>query len=207
VVIANPNAPTGIALTLDEVETIVRSNPDHVVLIDEAYVDFGAESAVPLVHKYENLLVVHTFSKSRSMAGARLAYAIGGAAIIEDMNKMKYSFNPYNVGRLSQVMGLAALSEDAYYKSKQREIIETRMSAMSRLRALGFTMTNSKANFIFARHPEHAGEDLYLALRSRGILVRHFDTPRIADYLRITVGTAEQMDAAIAALTAIVGGK
>jgi len=207
VIIANPNAPTGIALSLRDVETIAKSNPDHLVLIDEAYVDFGAESAIPLTHKYDNLLVMHTYSKARSMAGARLAYAIGQKPLIEDLNKMKYSFNPYNVNRLSQLMGVAALHEAEYYKDKCREIINTRAIAESRLKELGFSMTDSKANFIFAKHPAHEGHDLYLALRSKGVLVRHFDNPRIKDYLRITIGTPEQMDAVVTALVEIVEGK
>jgi histidinol-phosphate aminotransferase len=204
VVLANPNAPTGIALQLSDIERIVRSNPDHVVLIDEAYVDFGAESAVALTKKYDNLLVVHTYSKARSMAGARLSFAISSAPLIGDMNKMKYSFNPYNVNRLTQIMGETALDEDAYYKEKHREIIETRGYTTIRLRELGFTMTDSKANFVFAKHREIGGHELYTALKERGILIRHFSKPRISDYLRITIGTREQMDKMIAATAAIV---
>ena len=203
VVIANPNAPTGIALALSDIEAIAQSNPDRVVLIDEAYVDFGAESAVPLTHKYDNLLVMHTYSKSRSMAGARLAYAIGQQPIIEDMRKMKYSFNPYNVNRLTQVMGRAALCESGYYKEKCAEIIATRRYTAERLRKLGFWMTESSANFVFARHPKFSAFELYSALRQKGILVRHFDKPRISDFLRITIGTRDQMDAALAAIEAI----
>ena len=200
IVIANPNAPTGIALSLEDIEAIVQSNPDYVVLIDEAYVDFGAQSAIPLTNKYENLLVMHTYSKARSMAGARLAYSIGSASITEDMNKMKYSFNPYNVNRLTQVAGVAALGEDAYYKEKQREIIDTRGYTETRLRELDFTMTDSKANFVFAAHPSFSGYELYSQLKERGILVRQWNKPRISNYLRITIGTREQMDALIAAL-------
>ncbi|MCL2046199.1 MAG: histidinol-phosphate transaminase [Oscillospiraceae bacterium] len=204
IIIANPNAPTGIALKLIEIESILKTNPDHVVLIDEAYVDFGADSAIPLIKKYDNLIVMHTYSKARSMAGARLAYAIASAALIEDLNRMKYSFNPYNVNRLTQVAGIAALDNDDYYKEKQREIIETREDAKSRLRDLGFIMTDSMANFLFTMHPDVSGADLYAALRSRGILVRHWNKARISDYLRITVGTKEQMDLLIAAMSDIL---
>ena len=197
IVIANPNAPTGVALPLRDIEGIVKLNREHIVIIDEAYVDFGAESAVPLTKEYDNLLIVHTYSKSRSMAGARLAYAIGQAPIIEDLNKMKYSFNPYNVNRLTQLAGEAALSEDAYYREKRREIIKTRGYTETHLKELGFLMTESSANFVFVKHQDVRGYDLYTALKEKGILVRHFGKPRISDYLRITIGTKEQMDALI----------
>jgi len=203
IVLANPNAPTGIALSLKEIEAIAQSNPYHVVLIDEAYVDFGAESAIPLVHKYDNLLVIHTYSKSRSMAGARMSFAIAQAPLIEDLNKMKYSFNPYNVNRLTQIMAEAALDEETYYDEKRREIIETRAYTESRLRELGFKMTDSKANFVFASHPEFGGFELYAALKEKGVLVRQWNKPRISDYLRITIGTREQMDTLIEAIAAV----
>jgi len=199
-ILANPNAPTGIALPLCDIEAIAQSNPGHIVLIDEAYVDFGAESAIPLTKKYDNLLVVHTYSKSRFMAGARLSFALASAPIIEDMNKMKYSFNPYNVNRLTQIMGEAALSEDAYYNEKRLEIIATRGYTASRLREQGFSKTDSKANFLFAKHPKIGGYEMYAALKERGILVRQWNKPRISDYLRITIGLKEQMDALIAAI-------
>jgi histidinol-phosphate aminotransferase len=204
VVIANPNAPTGIALTPGDIEKIAQTNSGYVVLIDEAYVDFGAESVIPLTHKYDNLLVMHTYSKSRSMAGARMSFAIGSAPLIEDMNKMKYSFNPYNVNRLTQIMGEAALNEEEYYKEKRREIIAARVYTESCLRDLGFTMTDSKANFIFARHPKIGGYELYTALKAKGILVRHWEKPRISDYLRITIGTKNQMDAMLNAIAEIL---
>jgi len=204
VVIANPNAPTGIALSFNEIETIVRSNPDYVVLIDEAYVDFGAESVISLTHKYDNLLVVHTYSKSRSMAGARMSFAIGSALLISDMNKMKYSFNPYNVNRLTQVMSEAALDEEEYYKEKRREIVAMRAYTETKLRELGFLMTDSKANFLFTRHPGIGGHKLYTALKEKGILVRHWEKPRISDYLRITIGTKEQMDALISSIKSVL---
>ena len=204
VVLANPNAPTGIALELCDIEAIAENNPNHIVLIDEAYVDFGADSVVELTKKYDNLLVLHTFSKSRSMAGARLAYAIASKPIIDDMQKMKYSFNPYNVNRLTQTLGLAALSDACYYEKKQREIAETRDYTAVRLSNLGFEMTNSKANFLFARSPRIGGEELYLKLKQKGILIRHFNKPRIADYVRITVGTKEQMESLITAVTEVL---
>ena len=194
VVIANPNAPTGIALALPDIEEIIRNNQNHVVLVDEAYVDFGAESAIPLIEKYGNLLVTQTYSKSRSMAGARLAYAVGQAPLIEDLNKMKYSFNPYNVNRLTQFAGEAALLDGEYYRKMQREIIKTREYTQARLKELGFEATESSANFVFARHPGIEGYGLYTALKEKGILVRHFDKPRISDHLRITIGTKEQME-------------
>ena len=207
IILANPNAPTGIALTLADIRRIAEGNPDHVVLIDEAYVDFGAESAIALVREYENLLVMHTYSKSRSMAGARLAYAIAQKALIEDLNKMKYSFNPYNVNKLTQLAGHAALCDAEYYSANCREIIRTREYTAQKLRELGFELTDSKANFVFARKPGCSGRELYLALKQKGILVRQFNDGRISDYLRISIGTLTQMDACIAALTNILEGK
>lgn len=194
VVIANPNAPTGIALSRDEIEKIVKSNPSRVVLIDEAYVDFGAESSIELTKKYDNLLVVCTYSKSRSMAGARLGFAIGNAEIIKDLEKIKYSTNPYNINRLTMVAGVAAIDDNDYYVANCQRIIETREYTQNKLREMGFSTTDSKSNFIFAMHPEISGEELYLSLKARGILVRHFTSQRICEYNRITIGTKEQMD-------------
>jgi len=204
VVIANPNAPTGVALSQADIDGIVINNPDNIVLIDEAYVDFGAESVIPLIQSRDNLLVVHTYSKSRSMAGARMAYMIGPAPVIEDIKKMKYSFNPYNVNRLTQTAAEAALREETYYNDRRREIVATREYTSKRLTELGFSLTDSKANFVFATHPEIGGYQLYTALRDRGILVRHWNKPRIADYVRITIGTTEQMDALIGAVASIL---
>jgi len=200
VVIANPNAPTGMALPLRDIEEIARSNPDFIVLIDEAYVDFGTDSAIPLINKFDNLLVIQTYSKSRSMAGARLAFSIGPAPLIEDLKKMKYSFNPYNVNRLSQLAGLAALDDEEYYIEKRLEIVETCEYTTLRLRELGFNVADSKANFIFASLPGIGGFDVYSALKEKGILVRHWNKPRISDYLRISIGTREQMDALLQAV-------
>jgi len=204
IIIANPNAPTGIALSLDEIEEIAKSNPEFIVLIDEAYVDFGATSAIPLMKKYENIIVMHTYSKSRSMAGARMAYAIAPAPLIEDLNKMKYSFNPYNVNRLTQRMSEAALLEESYYTEKQNEIVKTRAFTEAGLKKLGFIMTDSKANFIFAKYPNIGGFEFYSALKEKGILVRQWNKPRIKDYLRITIGTKQQMEALIKAITEII---
>jgi len=204
IILANPNAPTGIALTLPEIEMIAQSNPEHIVLIDEAYVDFGAETAIPLVQKYDNLIVLHTYSKSRSMAGARMAYAISSAPLIDDMNKMKYSFNPYNVNRLTQIMSEAAVGEEEYFKNKRKEIIKTRGYTTDRLKELGFTMTDSKANFIFAKHSKLSGFEIYVKLKEKGILVRQWDKPKISDHIRVTIGTRSQMEAFIKAIEEIL---
>ena len=197
VFIANPNAPTGIALTRDQVEEIVKSNPNNVVVIDEAYVDFGGESAVPLLKKYDNLLVVQTFSKSRSMAGARLGMAIGSKAIIGDMNTLRYSTNPYNINRMTAAAGVATLQNDDYTKRNCQTIMDNRAWTVKALAQLGFVMTDSKANFLFAKHPSLDGKTLYQKLKARGVLVRHFDKARISDYVRITVGTLEEMQALV----------
>ena len=207
VVIANPNAPTGIALSRNDVERIVSSNPSRIVLIDEAYVDFGAESSVELTQKYDNLLVVCTYSKSRSMAGARLGFAIGNAEIIKDLEKIKYSTNPYNINRLTMVAGIAAIRDNDYYIDNCGKIIDTREHTQKALRDMGFVTTDSKSNFIFAMHPDIGGEELYLSLKSRGILVRHFSTKKICEYNRITVGTREQMDTLISTIKDILKEK
>jgi histidinol-phosphate aminotransferase len=204
VFIANPNAPTGLCLPLSDIETIVKSNPDTVVVIDEAYIDFGGESAVPLIHKYDNLLVTQTFSKSRSMAGARLGLGIGSKALIRDLNTIKYSTNPYNINRMTMAAGIGALEDDAYFRNNCRAITENRAWTAGRLTELGFTLTNSVTNFLFARHDAISGKALYSKLREQGILVRHFDTPRLTDYVRITVGSRSQMEAFVAAVIAIL---
>jgi histidinol-phosphate aminotransferase len=205
IVIANPNAPTGLAVSLYDIERMLATNPEHVVLVDEAYVDFGGESAVKLIPRYDNLLVVQTFSKSRAMAGARLSFALANEALIRDIDAMRYSFNSYNVNRLTMIAGEAALDDEAYYLDLRRKIIATRRQASEDLKALGFVTTDSRANFLFAKHPDFSGKELYRRLKERGILVRHFDKPRISDYLRITVGTPEQMARLTEALKEILG--
>ncbi len=194
VFIANPNAPTGKALSRAEIRQVLENNRDNVVVVDEAYVDFGAESAVPLVKEYDNLLVVQTFSKSRSMAGARLGYAFGNAAIIADLETIKYSTNPYNVNRLTLLLGEATVEAEDYYQSKCAAIRATRNWTAKALESLGFEVLPSDANFLFARSPQVSGETMYTALKKKGILVRHFTNPKISDFNRITIGTPEQME-------------
>ena len=204
VFIANPNAPTGLLLTPDEIEDLLQANPSRVVVIDEAYIDFGAQTVVPLVRKYDNLLVTRTFSKSRSMAGARLGYGVGCKELIRDLNTVKYSTNPYNVNSMSAAAGLGVMADEDYTQQCCGKIIEAREYAKAALIDLGFEMTDSMGNFLFLRHPRVSGGDIYTKLRARGILVRHFDKHPIADYNRITVGTTEDMKALIDALTDIV---
>ena len=197
VVIANPNAPTGLTLSVAEIEEILKTNSGNVVVIDEAYVDFGAETCLPLLQTYDNLLVVQTFSKSRSMAGARLGFAFGSAEVIADLEKLKYSTNPYNINRLTQAAGAAALEEDGYYRENCQRIMENRDYAARELRKLGFTVTESKAYFLFAKSDAFPGDTLYRKLKDRGILVRHFTKSIIADFNRITVGSREEMETLI----------
>ena len=202
--IANPNAPTGISISLDEIERIVSSNPDNIVVIDEAYVDFGGESAVALTQKYDNLLVTQTFSKSRSMAGARLGFGVACPSLIADLNTIRYSTNPYNVNSMTMAAGLGALEDEEYTRSNCRTVIENREYAAQKLKNLGFTLTDSKANFLFAKHERLDGGDLYKKLRERGILIRHFTKARVSDYNRITVGSRDEMDALISAISDIL---
>ena len=204
IVIANPNAPTGLSLSLDQIEGILKTNPNAVVAIDEAYVDFGGESAFQLMAKYENLMVVRTFSKSRSMAGARLGYALGPAALIADLEKIKYSVNPYNVNRLTLRLGEATVDAEPYYQEKCAAIIRTREETAQKLKDLGFTVLPSRTNFLFVKSDKIGGRELYEKLKDRGILVRHFGNPRIADYIRLTIGTDGQMALCLDALRAIL---
>lgn len=194
VVIANPNAPTGLLLTVEEIENIVKKNPDHVVLIDEAYIDFGGTSCVELVERYENLLVVQTFSKSRSLAGGRIGFAVANEQLIKDLEKIKYSTNPYSINRISLAAGVAAVESDGYFKEKCEEIIKTREYTKEALLGLGFTVTDSYANFLFVKKAGVSGETVYQKLKESGILVRHFSGEAIRDYNRVTIGTKEQME-------------
>ena len=195
IVLANPNAPTGIALPRAEIEGILKANPNNVVIVDEAYVDFGGESCVPLIDRYENLLVVQTFSKSRQLAGARLGLAMGNAKLIADLNRVKFSLNPYNINRLTLKAGQAALEDTAYFEKTRAAIMDTRAWTMQQLTDRGFTVLDSRANFVFASTKRINGGMLYRKLKENGILVRHFDAPRIDNWLRITIGTPEQMQA------------
>lgn len=198
--IANPNAPTGIALPLSEIKRIIKSNPQSVVIVDEAYVDFGAESAVSLIHKYDNLLVTQTFSKSRSMAGARLGFGIACRELIQDLNTVRYSTNPYNINRMTMAAGIGALEDDEYFLKNCRTIAKNRLWTTKELLRLGFTVLDSQANFVFAKHSSFDGEFIYKELKSRGILVRHFNKERIKAFNRITIGSISQMEALIETL-------
>ena len=206
IVIANPNAPTGLALSPSAIEGVLQANPDNVVIVDEAYVDFGAGSCVPLIHRYKNLLVVQTFSKSRQLAGARLGLAMGDAELIADLNRVKFSLNPYNINRLTLLAGEASLRDKGYFEATRQKIMDTRAWTAKELEKRGFALTDSRANFLFARTDRMEGGALYRALKEKGILVRHFDSPRIAEYLRITIGTPEQMEALVRALDELLEG-
>lgn len=194
IVIANPNAPTGRALTLDEVETLASFDREHVLLVDEAYVDFGAESAVKLLENNKNLLVVSTFSKSRSLAGGRLGFAIADKEIIKGLEKIKYSTNPYSINRLTLVAGKCAVEDEDYFKECCLKIVQTREYVTEMLKKRGFEVVPSLANFVFAKWSLLDGETLYKNLKSKGVLVRHFNKELIKDYLRITIGTREEME-------------
>ena len=204
VVIANPNAPTGMSIPLWQIEEILKTNPDSLVLIDEAYVDFGGESALPLVANYDNLLVTRTFSKSRCLAGGRLGYAFASPAIMEDLEKIKYSTNPYNINRLTLLLGAATVDAEEYYWEKCAEVMETREWTKKQLEKLGFFVLPSNTNFLFAKTGKMDGGQLYETLKSKGILVRHFGNPKISQYNRITIGTREQMEVLINTLKEVL---
>ena len=204
--IANPNAPTGRVLSVEEIENIVINNKNNVVVIDEAYADFSGVTCAELVKKYNNIVVVGTFSKSRGMAGARLGYIITSESLADDIQKVKFSINPYNVNTLTQSAGVAVLESDDYYKDCVLEICKTRDDFTKGLRHLGFEVIDSKTNFVFAKHNDYSGDFLAEELRKKNILIRHFNSERISDYIRITIGTPEQMDIVNNALEVIIGG-
>jgi len=204
IIFANPNAPTGIALTLDEIARIARAHPDSPVVVDEAYVDFGAQSAVALLPDHPNIVVVHTLSKSRALAGLRVGYAMASADIIHGLRRVKDSFNSYPLGRLAQAGALAAIQDEAYFQHATQAVVAERENLTACLQALGFDVLPSLANFVFARHPQHDGAALANALRAQGVLVRHFRHPRIDQYLRITVATAAATQRLIQALRVVL---
>lgn len=204
VVIANPNAPTGVALPLSDIEEIVKRNSDVVVIVDEAYVDFGGQSALPLIDKYDNLLVVRTYSKSMSLAGLRIGYAFGSKKLIKYLLDAKFSFNSYTMNMPSLELGAAAMKDKAYFQETVARVVATRERTKKELKALGFEFGDSKTNFIFAKHTSKSGKEIFDYLRAHDIIVRRFDLPRISEYLRISIGTDEEMDTLISVLKEIV---
>lgn len=204
IVFPNPNAPTGVEMPLSEIEEIVAKNPESIVIVDEAYVDFGATSALPLIEKYDNLLVVQTFSKSRSLAGMRIGYAFGNPELIKYLNDVKYSFNSYTMNRTSILLGTASIEDDVYFKETVEKIVNTREWFKAEMKKLGFTFPDSKANFLFASHPKVPAKEIFEAAREKDIYVRYFDKPRINNYLRITIGTDEEMEKFLKFLTSFL---
>ncbi|MDN3956824.1 histidinol-phosphate transaminase [Sporolactobacillus laevolacticus] len=204
VVIPNPNAPTGRGVSLSEVKEILEANKDHVVIIDEAYIDFGGESVIPFINDYPNLLVIRTLSKYSSLAGIRVGYALGQKELIDGLNRVKNSFNSYTIDRLALAGAKAAIEDDTYYREMAKKIVTTREQTVKRLQDIGFTIVPSQSNFIFASHAEVDAEVIFHALRDRGVLVRYFNQPRISNYLRITIGTDEEMDKLVNALKLIL---
>lgn len=205
IIFPNPNAPTGMPVALSDIERLLKANTQSVVVIDEAYVDFGTESAVSLVNQYPNLLVTHTYSKSRSLAGLRVGYAVGDAALIEALIRVKDSFNSYPIDRFAEAGAIAALQDEAYFQQTRQQVIAARDQLVLDLQQLGFEVLPSGANFIFTRHPAYSGEQLAAGLRERAVIVRHFKKPaRIADFLRITIGDATQNQALMQALRTLL---
>ena len=200
IIFPNPNAPTGVELGQNDIEDIVSHNPDSIVIVDEAYVDFGAVSALPLIEKYDNVLVVQTFSKSRSLAGMRIGFAMGSKKLIAYINAVKYSFNSYTMDRTALAAGTASIEDKTYFEQSTAKVIAVREWTKEQLKKLGFVFGDSKANFIFAAHPKYPAKELFAALREAHIIVRYFDKPRIDNYLRITIGTQEEMQRLIAFL-------
>lgn len=194
IIFPNPNAPTGALEGIDFIEDIVKANPDVIVIIDEAYIDFGGESALKLIQKYDNLLVVQTFSKSRAMAGMRIGFAMGNAKLIHYLNDVKYSINSYTMNQTAIALGVESVKDNTYFKNTVNKIIQTRENAKKKLAELGFSFPDSYANFIFATHESKSAKEIFEALRSKEIYVRHFNAKRVSNYLRITIGTDEQME-------------
>jgi histidinol-phosphate aminotransferase len=204
IILPNPNAPTGIGLPLADIEALVAAHPDQSVVVDEAYIDFGGETAIPLIRKYPNLLVIHTLSKSRSLAGLRVGYAVGQRPLIDALERVKDSFNSYPLDRLAEAGATAAIEDEEWFETTRQRVIASRERVSGGLRQRGFEVLPSQSNFVFARHPGRAGEELARALRDRAILVRHFAKPRISDFLRISIGTEEECDRLIEAIDEIV---
>lgn len=204
ILLANPNAPTGTALTLEQLEQILKNNPNQLVMIDEAYVDFGAQSAVVLTQHYDNLLVIQTCSKSRSLAGARLGFAIGHSALIQDLNRIKFSFNPYNLNRMTIQAGIAAFLDVDYFQATTQSVVNTREKTKRRLQHLGFHVFDSLANFLFVSHESFSGQTLYEALKQEKILVRTFQNAELTPYVRISIGTDSEMAVLIHAIEEII---
>lgn len=205
IIIPNPNAPTAQLLPLESICKLLESNPNQAVIIDEAYIDFGGQSAVELIKDYRNLLVVQTLSKSRSLAGLRVGFAFGSEELIEGLNRIKNSFNSYTLDRLALAGAAASLEDEAYFRETTAKVIATRERVTKQLVAIGFMVTDSKANFVFISHKAIAAKDIFQQLRDKGVLVRYFDQPRIHEYLRVSIGTDEEMDAFIKALQEITG--
>lgn len=201
IVLPNPNAPTGILESLAFIEEILTANRDVVVIVDEAYIDFGGESALPLLKKYDNLLIVQTFSKSRAMAGMRIGYAIGNEKLISYLHHVKFSFNSYTMDSITLSLGTASVKDEVYFRETLAKVIKTREWSKEKLKELGFIFEDSKSNFIFASHPEKKAEEIYAYLRSKNIFVRYFKKPRIDNYLRISIGTDEEMEILVKELT------